>query len=222
MKDYSIFDIIGPIMVGPSSSHTAGAVRLGKTAMELAEKNFYKVVFYLHGSFAKTYKGHGTDKALVAGILGFEPHDERVKNSLEIASHSNLIIEFNEIEFDYAHPNTAKIEFHYSDKPSFFIIGSSIGGGNIVITNINGDDVEFTGKYPTILLKYIDKKGIISQISTILSNNDINIANMKVTRDNNLATFLCETDNLITDKVKEEILKINNYYIARFINPVRG
>jgi L-serine dehydratase len=222
LKDYSIFDVIGPIMVGPSSSHTAGAVKLAKTAMELSEKGFYKIIFYLHGSFAKTYKGHGTDKALVAGVLGFEPSDERVKHSLDIAKSNNLTIEFKEIEFEYAHPNTAKIEFHYLNSPSFFVIGSSIGGGNIVITNINGDDVEFTGQYPTILLKYIDKKGMISQISTILSNNEINIASMKVTRSNNLATFVCETDNLITDSAKEEILKIKDIEIAKFINPVRS
>jgi L-serine dehydratase len=222
LKDYSVFDVIGPIMVGPSSSHTAGAVKLGKTAMELAEKNFYKVIFYLHGSFAKTYKGHGTDKALVAGILGFEPSDDRVKYSLEIAKSNNLIIEFCETEFEYAHPNTAKIEFHYLNSPVFYVIGSSIGGGNIVITNINGDDVEFTGQYPTILLKYKDKKGMISQISTILASNEINIASMKVTRSNNLATFVCETDNIITDKAKEEILKINDINIAKFINPVRS
>ncbi|HOK62987.1 MAG TPA: ACT domain-containing protein, partial [Soehngenia sp.] len=113
-------------------------------------------------------------------------------------------------------------EFHYLNNPAFFVVGSSIGGGNIVITNINGDDVEFTGQYPTILLKYIDKKGMISQISTILANNEINIASMKVTRSNNLATFVCETDNIITDKAKEEILKISDIDIARFINPVRS
>ncbi len=143
MKNYGVFDILGPVMIGPSSSHTAGAARLGKIGQEIADKDFYKVTFYLHGSFAKTYKGHGTDRALAAGVLGMEPSDERIKYSLNIAKEKGIDVEFIETDLGYVHPNTVKMIFHYKDRDDYYIIGSSIGGGNILITNINGNEVEF-------------------------------------------------------------------------------
>lgn len=222
MKDFSTFDILGPIMIGPSSSHTAGAARLAKIAKDISGDNFYKVEFYLHGSFAKTYKGHGTDKALVAGVLGFEPSDERIKDSLNIAKNKNINIEFIETDLGYQHPNTVKILFKYKNKDDFYVIGSSIGGGNIIITDINGDLVEFTGDLPTMILKYNDRKGIISKISSILSNNELNIATMKVTRDKNIATMICETDTELPKKIIDEISSLSEISYARFINPVRS
>ena len=145
MKNYGVFDILGPVMIGPSSSHTAGAARLGKIGQEIVDGNFYKVTFYLHGSFAKTYKGHGTNRALVAGVLGMDPSDERIKDSLNIAKEKGIDIEFVETDLGYEHPNTVKMIFHYKNKDDYYIIGSSIGGGNILITNINGNKVEFSG-----------------------------------------------------------------------------
>lgn len=220
MKNYSIFDILGPIMIGPSSSHTAGAARIGKIARELAKDSFNKVTFYLHGSFAKTYKGHGTDKALVAGILGMDPSDERIRNSLEIAEEKDIDIEFIEDDLGYVHPNTVKIVFHYKDNDNYYIIGSSIGGGNVVITNINGTEIEFSGDYPTILIKYEDRKGTISRISSILSNHDINIATMKVTRKNNIATMIVELDSPVESKTIEEITSLNEISYITGINPI--
>ena len=114
--------------------------------------NFIKVTFYLHGSFGKTFEGHGTDKALVAGILGMEPSDEDLRNSFEIAKSKNIDFEFIEADLGYQHPNTVKIVFEFEDKENIYIIGSSIGGGNILITDINGNKVEFSGDYPTMLL----------------------------------------------------------------------
>ncbi|NLY67568.1 MAG: L-serine ammonia-lyase, iron-sulfur-dependent, subunit beta [Tissierellia bacterium] len=220
MKNFSVFDILGPVMIGPSSSHTAGAARIGKIAKELAKDSFYKVTFYLHGSFAKTYKGHGTDKALVAGILGMDPSDEKIRNSLEIAKEKGIDIEFIEENLGYVHPNTAKVVFHYKNEDSFYIIGSSVGGGNVIITNINGTEIEFTGNYSTILIKYKDKKGIISKISTILSNHDMNIANMKVTRDNKIATMLVELDNPLEDHTIKEISALDEILYITGINPI--
>lgn len=220
MKNFSVFDILGPVMIGPSSSHTAGAARIGKIAKELAKDSFYKVTFYLHGSFAKTYKGHGTDKALVAGILGMDPSDEKIRNSLEIAKEKGIDIEFIEENLGYVHPNTAKVVFHYRNEDSFYIIGSSVGGGNVIITNINGTEIEFTGNYSTILIKYKDKKGIISKISTILSNHDMNIANMKVTRDNKIATMLVELDNPLEDHTIKEISALDEILYITGINPI--
>lgn len=220
MKNYGVFDILGPIMIGPSSSHTAGAARLGKIAQEIADKSFIGVTFYLHGSFAKTYKGHGTDRALVAGILGMEPSDERIKDSLNIAKEKGINIEFIETDLGYQHPNTVKMVFHYEDKDDFFLIGSSIGGGNILITNLDGDEIEFSGNYPTILIRYTDQKGSISRISSILSSEDINIGTMKVTREGKIATMVMEIDSPIKDIVIDKIAKLDEIIYITGINPI--
>lgn len=220
MKEYGTFDILGPIMIGPSSSHTAGAARLGKIAQEIAGDGFNKVVFDLHGSFAQTYKGHGTDKALVAGILGMEPSDPRIKTSMEIAKTKNIDIEFTEIDLGYVHPNTVKIIFKYDNKPDYYIIGSSIGGGSIIITNINGNQVEFNGSNPTILLTYSDRKGVISYVSSILAKHNLNIASMRVTREDLLATMICEIDTEIDQKTVDEIATLDGISYIKFINPI--
>ena len=220
MKDYGVFDILGPVMIGPSSSHTAGAARIGKISSEIAKGFFHKVTFNLHGSFAKTYKGHGTDRALVAGVLGMEPSDERIKDSLNIAKEKGILIEFIETDLGYVHPNTVKVDFHYKDRDDFYVIGSSIGGGNIIITNINGNEVEFSGDYPTILLKYKDQEGSISKISSIISNEDINIATMKVSREGDIATMVMEIDSPIEDKIIDNISSLNEIIYITGINPI--
>ncbi len=222
MKDYTVFDILGPVMIGPSSSHTAGAARLGKIAKDIASDGFYKVEFHLHGSFAKTYRGHGTDKALIAGILGLDPADDKLKESFKIAADNNIEIEFIETDLGHHHPNTVKIVFKYKDKDDFYVLGSSIGGGNIAVYDINGDEVEFTGLYPILLAKYKDKKGVICQISSVLSDMDINIATMQVTRERNLATMLCETDSRICEEVEQKISKIDGITYLRVINTIRS
>lgn len=220
MKEYGIFDILGPVMIGPSSSHTAGATRLGKIAAQISGNDFYKVSFLLHGSFAKTYKGHGTDRALVAGVLGMEPSDERIRDSFRIAKESGIEIEFIETDLGYEHPNTVKIIFHKTTDESFYVTGSSIGGGNILITNIDGNKVAFTGDLPTLILKYNDKKGTISKISTTLSYNEINIATMKVTRDSKIATMVLEADSKIDNSIIKEISKFEDIFYIKAINPI--
>lgn len=219
MKNYGTFDILGPIMVGPSSSHTAGAVKISKIAKEIAGIGFHEVEFILHGSFAKTYKGHGTDKALVAGILGMEPSDENIKNSFELIKKKNINIIFNEKDLGYEHPNTVKIIFRYKDKPDFYIIGSSIGGGSIVINDINGNKVEITGENPTILLKYKDRKGVVSELSSILANENLNIATMKVSREKDVATLVCELDSILTKDTMDKISNLHAMSYIKFINP---
>lgn len=220
LKEYGVFDILGPIMIGPSSSHTAGATRLGKIARQIVGENFKKVTFLLHGSFAKTYKGHGTDRALVAGILGMDPSDERIRNSLEIAKEKKIEINFIETDLGYEHPNTVKIIFENKNKENFYIIGSSIGGGSILITNIDGTKVEFNGNLPTLILKYNDKKGSISKIGTILSSNDINIATMKVSREGQIATMVLEADSEIDENVLKEISSIEHVFYTKAVNPI--
>lgn len=220
MKNYSTFDVLGPIMVGPSSSHTAGAVKISNIAKEIAGKGFYEVEFILHGSFAKTYKGHGTDKALVAGILGMDPSDENIKNSFELIEKKNINIIFSQKDLGYEHPNTVKIVFKYKDRPKFYIIGSSIGGGSIIINNINGNKVELTGDNPTVFVKYLDRKGVVSEISSILASENLNIATMKVTREKNIATLVCELDSLLNKNVMDKISNLKGMSYVKFINPV--
>lgn len=220
MKEYGTFDILGPIMIGPSSSHTAGAARLGKIATDIAGDGFSAVEFHLHGSFAKTYKGHGTDKALVAGILGMEPSDPRIKASMEIANTKNIDIKFIETDLGYEHPNTVKIVFKYDDKPDYYIIGSSIGGGSIIITNINGNIVEFKGNNPTILLTYSDRKGVISYVSSILAEHNLNIASMRVTREGIIATMICEIDTEVSQETIDKIGTLEGISYIKFINPI--
>lgn len=222
MKNYSAFDILGPIMIGPSSSHTAGAARLGKVAMGIAGEDFNAVTFYLHGSFAKTYRGHGTDKALVAGILGMETYDDRLRISFEIAKEKGIKFEFVETDLGDEHPNTVKIVFHKNDGGKVSVTGSSIGGGNIVVTNIDGDSVEFTGVYPTLVIKELDIKGIISKITTVLAKNDINIATMKVSRKGKgkEALMLIEADSKIPKEIENELLAVDGVLTVKAINPV--
>lgn len=222
MKDYSSFDILGPIMIGPSSSHTAGAARLGNIAKKIARPNFYEVEFHLHGSFAKTYRGHGTDKALVAGILGCEPDDERIINSFELAEESNIDVKFIEDDLGYQHPNTVKILFKYKDDADFYVLGSSIGGGSVVIYDINGDSIEFTGDYPTLLLKYYDKKGVIMNISSILSKGNHNIGKMNVNRDNDIATMVLELDASLDNDSREKISSLEDVFYMRYIDATRS
>ncbi len=220
MREYSAFDILGPIMIGPSSSHTAGAARLGKVARNIANHGFESVIFHLHGSFAKTYRGHGTDKALLAGVLGMEPWDERLKVSFDIAARKGLKVEFIETDLGYEHPNTVKIVFHYLDGREVQITGSSIGGGNIVITKINGHNVEITSEYPTLFVTHNDRYGTVSRVTGTLSRGHINIATMNVSRKSRgeEACMVIQTDSEVSEEIIEEILNIPEVISARVIN----
>ena len=175
MKEYGVFDIIGPIMIGPSSSHTAGAARIGQVAISIVKDGFTRVDFHLHGSFAQTYKGHGTDKALLAGVLGFKPNDKRLRDSFKIADEEGLEYHFIKDDLGPVHPNTAKIVFYYPDGTTSSVTGSSIGGGNIEIIEINDVSISYNGKFPTIILRYREQKGVIYEVSKLLATNDYNI-----------------------------------------------
>ena len=218
MRDFSLKEILGPIMIGPSSSHTAGACRLGKIARNIVGANLTSVTFLLHGSFAKTYHGHGTDKALLAGVMGFSPSDERIRDSFEIADKIGLKYEFIPTDLGYCHPNTVKMIFHFNDKPDFYVQGSSIGGGNIIITDINGTDITFTGERPTVIAKYQDKKGIISRITSLFAISGFNIANMNVIRNGKQATLICEFDSDIDPAVIDDMVRLYDFDFVKFID----
>ncbi len=208
MKKYNLFDVIGPIMVGPSSSHTAGAARIGKAARDIYGKKFSSVTFYLHGSFQTTLEGHGSDRALVGGILGFEPDDDNLVNSLTIANEKGISYSFINQDLGFVHPNTIKVVLH-NDEEDFYIIGSSIGGGKIKIININGLEAEVTGDKPTIVAVYEDRLGIIVDILLVLRNNKISVGNLKVERKENTARLVMELDTPFSQKIIDGINEMN-------------
>lgn len=182
MANIGIFDVLGPIMIGPSSSHTAGAARLGKIAGTIVNKPIKEVSFLLHGSFKETYKGHGTDRALVAGILGFLPDNPNLKDSISIANEKGIIIRFLPADLGQVHPNTVKFLIKDIDDIEWEVLGSSIGGGLVEIHEINGKKVKITGEYPTIITCHNDVPGTVSKISTLFYENKINIAFMSLGR----------------------------------------
>lgn len=223
MNNVGVFDILGPIMIGPSSSHTAGAARLGKVARAVAGDEVIDVTFYLHGSFAKTYKGHGTDRALVAGILGMEPSDKRLRNSLEIAKEIGLKFKFVETDLGDVHPNTVKFDMLTKSGERREVIGSSIGGGSIKITEVNGNRVEFTGEYPTLIMSQKDVPGVVSKVTNLLYSEGINIAFMSVFRrqKGQGANMVFELDHTVDDYTVEKLKTIEEVNRVIMINPVK-
>lgn len=210
MKYRSAFDIIGPVMIGPSSSHTAGAARIGRVARTLFEKQPSKVVISLYGSFAKTYKGHGTDLALVAGLLDFDTFDERIPDAFEIAEQSGMEVIFKTEEAVPEHPNTVKINLSNKEN-QLEIIGISIGGGAIEITEINSFKLKLSGD-PAILVTHYDRFGVISCVTAILSKYKINIGHMEMARKEkgDTSIMVIEVDEKIDDHVIEELKRLEN------------
>ncbi|MBP3542022.1 MAG: L-serine ammonia-lyase, iron-sulfur-dependent subunit beta [Clostridia bacterium] len=177
-----LFDILGPVMVGPSSSHTAGAARIGLITRLLLGAEPAQARIGLFGSFQKTYKGHGTDKALIGGLLGMAVDDERLRDSLRIAGERGLQYSFYNAEARDAHPNTVIMDVDGVDGRHICVKAASVGGGEIVVEAINGLEAGFTGHENTLVVTQKDAKGMIAQISSILSANALNIATMKVFR----------------------------------------
>ncbi len=177
-----LFDIIGPVMVGPSSSHTAGAVRIGYVASRLLGEKPKEAKILLHGSFLDTGKGHGTDKALVAGLLGMKPDDGNIANSLEIASREHIQIEFGEARLTEAHPNTAELILTGVNGNTIDVVGESVGGGKINIAKIDGIDTNFSGERPTLIVHNLDQPGHVSEVTSMLSHKSVNIASMQLYR----------------------------------------
>ena len=224
MANIGIFDVLGPIMIGPSSSHTAGAARLRKIAGTIVNKPIKEVSFLLHGSFKETYKGHGTDRALVAGILGFLPDDPNLKDSISIANEKGIIIRFLPADLGQVHPNTVKFLIKDIDDIEWEVLGSSIGGGLVEILEINGKKVKITGEYPTIITCHDDIPGTVSKISTLFYENKINIAFMSLGRNQKGkdATMTLEVDTTISDEIINGIKSINGVNRVIVINSLGG
>ncbi|QAT43878.1 L-serine ammonia-lyase, iron-sulfur-dependent subunit beta [Aminipila luticellarii] len=215
----SIFQVAGPVMIGPSSSHTAGAAKIGRIARQIVNGDFDRVTFGLYGSFDKTGKGHGTDKALLAGVMGIREDDERISKSFELAEQDNLEFEFYSVDLPGAHENSVIITFYKNGEIRSRIQGASVGGGNVRIVKIDGYEIGISGELPTIFVKQNDQKGVISHVATILADNGINIATMKVSRMQKKQDAICVIE--IDDSIDEEILnqlKAHPYIqIVRFI-----
>ena len=223
MTNYSSFDIIGPVMVGPSSSHTAGACRLGRLAKALAATP-KKVDIILHGSFAKTYKGHGTDLALLGGLVGMDTDDERIRDAERYAKEAGLEYTITTADLgDKYHANTVKFQIVNEDGDSFIMVGSSLGGGRVMITEINNFPVEIEGNLPAICNIHQNRPGAIYTISGVLAEKHINVCSMKVFRSekkSNTAFMVLETDELVPPEVMAEIEDLPVIIDVKFIPPV--
>lgn len=216
----SLLDLVGPVMIGPSSSHTAGAAKLAKTARLIYDKPFKKVRFGLGGSFASTYRGHFTDFALVAGALGMSEDDENLAHSFEIAQQQGVEFVFYPTEIPSNYENTARITFVDEAGEEFFVEGASLGGGRILVTNINGLACELTATTPTVIVSQQDVKGVVSDVSTILAFNNINIGVMKVSRTSRGDKAFCviECDDIIPENVIDELRQVNNVLSVVVVN----
>jgi len=221
---HSIFDVIGPIMIGPSSSHTAGAARLARVAMELASRPFTHVSFGLHGSFFDTYRGHGTDLALLAGALGLREDDESIRDAVEIAAKTGLTYDYHRVALDDVHENSVEITFHLVGGDSFRVIGSSVGGGQILIRRVGDLPTSFSANLPTLLVEHLDRRGMISEITQVLGTAGINIGTMRTRRraKGDYAACVVETDEPIPSAVLSQITALADVYSAKVVNLSEG
>lgn len=220
---HGVFDIIGPVMIGPSSSHTAGAARLGKMARTILGEQPSAAVIELHGSFAQTYRGHGTDKALVAGLLGYGTDDVRIKEALSTAPQRGLNVTFKTIDLgESAHPNTTVFHLTGVLGRKVKVVGSSTGGGNIIITEIDGYAVELTGEYYTLISIHQDKPGVIALVTHILAQESVNIAFMRVSRreKGSQALAIIEADHPLPEHILTAISSIPTVKLALLIPPL--
>ena len=208
----NVLDIIGPVMIGPSSSHTAGACRIGYISRSLLAQEPLEALIDLTGSFAKTYRGHGTDRAIVAGILGMQPDDPRLPNSLEIAREQGLRYQFRTVAMPRVHPNTAVIRLTGQDGTSVEIEAASIGGGNVLVTRLNGMESAFAGQCDTLIIPHRDTPGVIATVSQILSFSGANIGNFKLTRPakGRLAMMTIELDNAVPQETIHALRALPN------------
>ena len=216
-KTKTLFDVIGPVMIGPSSSHTAGAVRLWLLAGKIYGKTPENVKFVLYNSFAKTGKGHGTDKGLLGGVLGFNVDDERIKNACEIARERGIAYEFEFREDNNRHPNSVEIIFENPDRMT--LCGSSLGAGEVVINKINGYSFDIKGDFPTLVLIYRDKPGMVYRVSALIQGQDVNIATLHCDRSakgEEASMGIC-LDSPLPDYVIRELQKIDEMYLIRNI-----
>lgn len=214
-----IFNIVGPIMVGPSSSHTAGACRIGNVFRKVYGGTPKEVFITFYGSFADTYKGHGTDKAIVGGLLGYATYDSRIIKSLETAQEQGVLVHFLTSDVDTPHPNTVTISALNKAGHTVQIYAESVGGGNIIVREIDGVTVAIDGSSHSIVISHHDEPGVINYVTEILSRLEINVANMIVSRiaKGDRAGMLIEIDDFPQSDLEVEIMKNKAIYSYKLI-----
>ena len=223
MKKRSAFDIIGPVMIGPSSSHTAGALRIARIAARILGEPVAKSSFTLYGSFAETYQGHGTDRALLAGILGYGTDYPGIREAYGLAESQGLEYIFQALPLEEGmHPNTVAIAAVGSSGKTLSLSGKSVGGGEVVIREINGISVEFTGEYPTLIVQQWDRPGVAAHITGVLAEENVNIVTIRMYREHRgtRAFTILETDEGVEEQVIEKIG--NNPNITEVFSVVLG
>ena len=221
----NVFDIIGPVMIGPSSSHTAGAVRLGRVVNKLIDdRKLRRVEITLSGSFARTYKGHGTDRALLAGIMGYRSSSPEIRDALTIARDRGIDYTFFKEDIKDAHPNTARVHYYLEDGGEGEMQGASVGGGNILVNQIDGLKVEFNGENSTILVMHRDKPGVIAAVTQLMrwEYADLNISNFHLARQRKGgdAVMTIELDGQPQEDLIDAIRNIENVTNAILIRRV--
>lgn len=217
-----VFDIVGPVMIGPSSSHTAGAARLGRMARTILGEAPTEAAITLYGSFARTHKGHGTDKALVAGLLDLAADDPRLKEAFALAAQAGVAVSFSAAEDGDCHPNTAEFRLTGASGKKARVVGASVGGGSIVISKIDDFAVEITGEYHTLIAVYLDKPGVVALVTHILAQENVNIAFMRVSRKQKgaQALMILETDQPVPPAALGAINAIRMLDSALTIRPL--
>ena len=222
MACISVFDVLGPNMIGPSSSHTAGAEIIAFLAQKMITPPLVRVSFTLYGSFAKTYHGHGTDRALLGGIMGFSADDTRIRDSFDIAAKRGLAYSFtpNETETDI-HPNTVDIRMENAEGQVMTVRGESLGGGKVRIVRINGVKVDFSGEYNALIVVQQDKPGVVAHITNILSEHGVNIAFMRLFREakGHTAYTIVESDERLPEGVSELLRQNPNITDVMVVQP---
>lgn len=190
---------MGPVMVGPSSSHTAGAVRIGLIARRLLGSQPVSAEILLHGSFAATGKGHGTDKALVAGLLGMQPDDPNIPRAFALAEQADMNLRIGSVDLRGAHPNTVALKLTNAGGRTLDVNASSLGGGRVRVNSLDGLEASFTGEYPTLIIRNEDRPGLVADVAQLLSDRNVNIATMQLYRDRRggLAVMVIESDQPI-------------------------
>ena len=220
-RKVSILDVMGPVMVGPSSSHTAGTARLGRVAREILDEDPVAVHFYLHPPLATTYRGHGSDFALVGGSIGLNVDDPRIPEAIRIAEQMDVDVAFSEEDLGDVHPNTVRIEIRGKTREAE-IVGSSIGGGVIEVFKINGFQTRFKGDSPTSLLFYRDRPGMISEVTQIIADEGINIASLSCSRKQRGkdAFMQIDVDSPLSKAALERICSIGDVARAQYVDRI--
>ena len=218
----NVFDILGPVMIGPSSSHTAGAARIGRITLALLGAPAVKADIFLHGSFAKTYKGHGTDKALIAGIMGMSTDDSRIRRAPELAREQGLAVTITTGDIDGAHPNTARVALTDADGNRVSLLGSSIGGGNILVTEVNGMEVSIMGQHTTLIVLHRDAPGTIAAVTEVMAEAGVNICNFRLSRQakGGQAVMTIEIDGCSDSSLNDKISHLPNIYSSTMLLPI--